>query len=100
MAPAAAAAVVVGVTALTTAYSTRTQQITANKAETRARGIAENERQRQAKQESLLKGQEFDQSKRAASSLKALTGGRGGRRSLMSAADEATAGIGDGTTLG
>ena len=93
-----AAALVIGATAGVTAVSMRSQQIASNKAETRAKGIAENERQRQSKQDSLLRAQESEQARRSAGALKATTGGRGGRRSLIS--NGSPSDLGQQTTLG
>lgn len=76
-------AVAAVVAAGATAYAAREQQMAGNRAETRAKGIAETERQRQAKSDALLKAQEGAQAEKTAGALRATAGARAGRRSLL-----------------
>jgi len=71
------------VMAAATAYSSQKQMVGARRAETRAKAFANEERIRQEKQDAIIKRQERKLAKRQAGQLRAATGKRAGRRSLV-----------------
>lgn len=84
-----AVAAVVGAGA--TAYSAQQQGEAARRANTRAKGIANTERERQTKADALLKAQEGAQAEKTAGALRATAGARAGRRSLLGGSETGVA---------
>lgn len=82
--------IVTAISAAVGAVSAQRQAETARRSETRQRGIAEQERRRQAKQESLIASREKAQAQKTAGALRATAGRRGGRRSLITGSELGT----------
>lgn len=79
------------------AYLAHKQNVTSRRAETRAKALANEEQQRQNKQEAIIAKQEEKTMKRQAGALRATAGKRAGRRSLVTSAET---GLAQKETLG
>lgn len=92
--------ILVGATVLgagATAYSAQRQNVASRRAETRAKGMANEERQRQREQEAIIAREEEKTMKRQAGALRATAGKRAGRRSLVTGPET---GLAQSETLG
>lgn len=93
-------AVLVGAAVLgagATAYSAQQQNVASRRAETRAKGLANEERERQEEQKAIIAKQEEKTMKRQAGVLRATAGKRAGRRSLVTGPET---GLAQSETLG
>ena len=105
MAVATATAILVGAAVVAggaTAYSAQQSGEQGRRAETRAKGLANEESIRQKKQGSLIAEQEATQNKQIAGRLRSTAGTRAGRRSLIfnPAQQQADSNLGSQATLG